>query len=309
MILSQYRFIKYATQILLLKNGQLVQNTEEINEYIENSSFFHEKNSINKESIDNEASHLSQESDIKENDLFESNFLNKAINDPNDDKNSEGKNTEIHNDLKISQKSLKNTIVKNEEIREEGEIKMRTFMIYIKGMGIIFFSLIVITITMMQFFRNFFDIWLKEYVNYNTLFLIDDNFKLTLIIIALITIFWSLMRAFCFAIANLRASKNIFVKLLHSIMYSKMVFFESNAIGRIINRFSGDTQAIDDRISFESNILLNNVFILTGSLIVIIMQNLFVFISKFHFIFVILCYILRRCGFYWSFVLFYTEKI
>jgi ABC-type multidrug transport system fused ATPase/permease subunit len=58
-----------------------------------------------------------------------------------------------------------------------------------------------------------------------------------------------------------------------------MAFFETNAIGRIINRFSGDTQAIDDRISFESNCLLNNVFILAGGLIVIILQNLYIFIS------------------------------
>jgi len=278
LVLSQYRFIKNATQVLLLKKGQLVQNNEEINEYIENSYIFHKKNSINSESIANEFSNkIPKRNNIKEDELFESNFLNKAINDPIHEKKSE-----ITNDLKNSDNENKKI---NEEKREEGSIKLGTFMIYIKGMGIIFFSLILITITMMQFCRNFFDIWLKEYVNFNTLFLIKDDFKLTLIIIAIFTIFWTLMRAFCFAIANLKASKNIFVKLLKSIMYSKMVFFESNAIGRIINRFSGDTQAIDDRISFESNILLNNIFILTGSLIVIIMQNLFVFISKFHFFF------------------------
>lgn len=64
-------------------------------------------------------------------------------------------------------------------------------------------------------------------------------------------------------------------------MYSKMGFFENNAVGRIINRFSGDTYAIDDRISFESNILLNNVFILGGSLVVIILQNVYVIICNF----------------------------
>jgi ABC-type multidrug transport system fused ATPase/permease subunit len=49
-----------------------------------------------------------------------------------------------------------------------------------------------------------------------------------------------------------------------------MVFFEKTSAGKLLNRFSGDTQAIDDGIPFNSNILYNNIFIILGSVIVII---------------------------------------
>lgn len=283
LILSQYRFIKYASQVVLLKNGELIQTGVDINDYIQNSSIFCEKDERpDKPSIElNLPLNYNKESDFFENSVIE------GDGDPSisPDVKCEERNTEVSEiKSKVLTDETKNTLsneknAENEEIREEGEIKVKTLMIYVLGMGLVFFCVILLTMAMMQICRNFFDIWLKEYVNYNTLFLFEDNFKLTMIIIAVFTIFWTLMRAFFFAIGNLRAAKNIFVKLLNSIMYSKMAFFETNAIGRIINRFSGDTQAIDDRISFESNCLLNNVFILAGGLIVIILQNLYIFIS------------------------------
>lgn len=293
LILSQYRFLKYATQIILLKDGELIKNNEEINEYLKNvtstlpSAGKSEENLLKLEEK-SEDLHFFH----KKNEFLEENFAERGINSPLSFSKAEENNntglTEERNAQKIkenssinNQETAKNSLVndeKNEEIREEGEIKLKTLMIYIIGMGAAFFFLIVLTMAMMQICRNFFDIWLKEYVNYNAIFLFEDNFRLTLICIAVFTIFWTLMRAFCFAIANLRASKNIFLQLLNSIIYSKMQFFENNAVGRIINRFSGDTQAIDDRISFESNILMNNIFILTGSLIVIVIQNIYVFI-------------------------------
>ena len=284
LILSQYRFIKYASQVLLLKNGELIQGAEDINEYIQNSTIFSDKDE--KSSKPSIALNLPLNYN-KDSDFFDSNIMETPVNcasPEGKELKQDERNTELSEmKAKINDETSKTQEKKegNEEIREEGEIKIRTLMIYILGMGLVFFCLILLTMTMMQLCRNFFDIWLKEYVNYNTLFLIQDDFKLTLILIAVFTIFWTFMRAICFAVGNLRASKNIFIKLLHSIMYSKMAFFETNAIGRIINRFSGDTQAIDDRISFESNCLLNNVFILTGSLVVIILQNIYVFISNF----------------------------
>ena len=317
LILSQYRFVKYATQILLLKQGTLIENKEEVSDFIVNSSSFNEKNHDTEK--EQPAENFNMRVLPKENDIFKSsNFDDKSINSPINYEKDDDVNTEMNSDEKklgLLNDETKITILsemknnQNEEIREEGEIKIKTLNVYIKGMGIIFFSLILFTITMMQVCKNFYDIWLKEYVNYNTIFLFDNNFQLTLIIIAIFTIFWTLIRAFSFAISNLKASKNIFIKLLHSIIYSKMSFFESNAIGRIINRFSGDTQAIDDRISFESNILLNNIFSLIGSMTVIIMQNVYVFISNFYSIIFYFNKILNRYHHYWDFVLFYSKSI
>lgn len=309
LILSQYRFIKYATQTFLLKNGELIQDSEELNEFILNSSLFPVKDA----GSEKKKNPLNLNCDIlsinKSDESFESNMIDPEINN-NKSQESNTEYSEVKKTNLLINDETKKSAVKNdnEEIREEGAIKLKTLMIYIKGMGLIFFTLILMTITMMQICRNFYDIWLKEYVNYNSLFLFEDNFQLTLIVIAVFTIFWTLMRSFCFAIANLRASKNIFIRLLNSVIYSKMGFFENNAIGRIINRFSGDTQAIDDRISFESNILVNNIFILAGSLIVIILQNIYVFISNIYCIFlkISLCF---RHYLYWNLFLFHSKII
>lgn len=62
----------------------------------------------------------------------------------------------------------------------------------------------------MQFFKNFFDIYLKYYANNNALFLFKNNFVLTLILLAVISTVFTLIRAFFFSYANLLSSKNIF---------------------------------------------------------------------------------------------------
>ena len=125
---------------------------------------------------------------------------------------------------------------------------------------------------MMQFSLNFYDIWLKEFASKNPIFLVKESFEITLIVVSAFVLVATLFRSFIFAVGNLRASKLIFTDLLQSVLYSKIKFFEKNDIGNIINRFSGDTNAIDINISFELNIFLKNLFTMIGSLIIIIIQ-------------------------------------
>ena len=126
--------------------------------------------------------------------------------------------------------------------------------------------------SMMQFSLNFYDIWLKEFASKNPIFLVKESFEITLIVVSAFVLVATLFRSFIFAVGNLRASKLIFTDLLQSVLYSKIKFFEKNDIGNIINRFSGDTNAIDINISFELNIFLKNLFTMIGSLIIIIIQ-------------------------------------
>ncbi|CAB4255585.1 similar to Saccharomyces cerevisiae YHL035C VMR1 Vacuolar membrane protein involved in multiple drug resistance and metal sensitivity [Maudiozyma barnettii] len=56
-------------------------------------------------------------------------------------------------------------------------------------------------------------------------------------------------RTFCNFLAGINASRRIFKKLLNKVLHSKLRFFDSTPIGRIMNRFSKDMEAIDQDLA------------------------------------------------------------
>jgi ABC-type multidrug transport system fused ATPase/permease subunit len=59
-----------------------------------------------------------------------------------------------------------------------------------------------------------------------------------------------------FLLSCAKASKLIHEKLLFRIMRSPMAFFDTNPMGRILNRFSSDIDVVDGQIPFQVNIFL-----------------------------------------------------
>ena len=100
-----------------------------------------------------------------------------------------------------------------------------------------------------------------------------DNYKYYLLIYGLIAFansFFSLFRAFSFAIANIRASIRIHEKLLDSVLRFRNSLFSTTPVGRIVNRFSSDVSVLDDDLPFMFNILLGQTFTAIGLLVVIL---------------------------------------
>uniref|UniRef100_A0A182YGV8 ABC-type xenobiotic transporter n=1 Tax=Anopheles stephensi TaxID=30069 RepID=A0A182YGV8_ANOST len=78
----------------------------------------------------------------------------------------------------------------------------------------------------------------------------------------------TLLRAFLFAYAGLKAAKCIHDRLLNSVLYTKLQFFDVVPLGRILNRFSSDVYTVDDTLPFIMNILLAQFFGLLGALLI-----------------------------------------
>ncbi|KAG0007560.1 Canalicular multispecific organic anion transporter 1, partial [Entomortierella chlamydospora] len=70
-------------------------------------------------------------------------------------------------------------------------------------------------------------------------------------------------------ICGLRASKVIYDRLLTRILRMPMSFFDTTPMGRIVNRFSSDIDAIDTRLPEEWNDLFAFISIIGGTLLVI----------------------------------------
>jgi ABC-type multidrug transport system fused ATPase/permease subunit len=76
-----------------------------------------------------------------------------------------------------------------------------------------------------------------------------------------------------FAASGLRAAKVIFSNLLYSVSETSLYFFESNPIGRLLNRFSADSYAIDVQFPFMMNIFIAHLVALIGSLLLILITQ------------------------------------
>ena len=161
-----------------------------------------------------------------------------------------------------------------EESKEYGNISSSVILVYWKSMGILTGLITIFSVLMMQLSRNTTDAWLAHWVSLET-----ASNKTTVDTKSYLEIYTSLgignsiltlVRSFLFAYAGIKAAKIIHDKLLRSVFYTTIQFFDTTPLGRILNRFSSDIFTIDDSLPFIFNILLAQLFGLLGSLAVTI---------------------------------------
>ena len=56
----------------------------------------------------------------------------------------------------------------------------------------------------------------------------------------------TLLSSFCFYLATLKASENLHDQMTKAVLKAPVLFFDTNPVGRILNRFSKDVGCIDD---------------------------------------------------------------
>ncbi|XP_046989951.1 ATP-binding cassette sub-family C member 10 isoform X2 [Schistocerca americana] len=174
-------------------------------------------------------------------------------------------------DLTVMSQNEEHTI--EEEERETGAVAWNVYASYWKAVGHFLAVAVLLSVTGMQTSRNLTDCWLGYWVtqasNNNVSTDQDQNFYLTVYgSLAASNLIFTLARAFLFAWGGIQAAVIIHRRLLNVIIRAKVSFFDTTPLGRILNRFSSDTYAVDDSLPFILNILLAQVFSLLGTLAV-----------------------------------------
>ncbi|EDW04066.1 ATP-binding cassette sub-family C member 10 [Drosophila grimshawi] len=181
--------------------------------------------------------------------------------------------------------------VLQEESREYGHLAGNVFSCYWRAVSSPLAVTVLVSVLLMQLTRNLSDAWLAHWVTETTLdgHTNDTTLQHQLIrpsmaanadthttgyylgIFAAIAITNSLVtlaRAFLFAYAGIKAAISMHEQLLKRVMFATFSFFDVTALGRIQNRFSSDTDTVDDSLPFTLNILLAQLVGLVGALCV-----------------------------------------
>ena len=104
----------------------------------------------------------------------------------------------------------------------------------------------------------------------------------------------TLISSFCFYLAALKASENLHDHMTKAVMKAPVLFFDTNPVGRILNRFSKDVGCMDDILPGEFLFAIQLCLYFFSATILILAVAMCGFLSPFTVLFIYLAkYYLR----------------
>ncbi|CAK5240113.1 unnamed protein product [Aphanomyces euteiches] len=155
------------------------------------------------------------------------------------------------------------------EERKEGRASSEVFFAYFNAMGgwpVV--TALLISQCIFQSLQIFSDLWLSAWTSSSSLVAPEEfhsRAQYNILVYASLALSSSIMVAFrsiTVSWAGLRASKQLFVNLCRALLGAPMRFFDTNPLGRILNRFSGDINKVDTSIPGCINSCLASIFFL-----------------------------------------------
>ncbi|KAK1945578.1 ABC transporter C family member 13 [Phytophthora citrophthora] len=159
-----------------------------------------------------------------------------------------------------------------EEHRESGVVGWHVWKAYSLDVGWALSVVILISVAAMQVSRNAMDWWIAVYTN-GKHSITPREFAMVLLYIAGANIVAVFSRSFLFAYGGLRAARATYNKLVRSVFAAPLRFFERTPTGRVLNRLSGDTYAVDESLPFIFNIFLKDAADVMGALVILFYGN------------------------------------
>lgn len=89
----------------------------------------------------------------------------------------------------------------------------------------------------------------------------------------IINLIASFIRSFSFAYGGIRCAEYIHNDLLKKLIVKPLLFFDQNPLGRIVNRINQDIWSVDDELPFQFNILIKQLYVVIGTISIIIISN------------------------------------
>ncbi|TMW69125.1 hypothetical protein Poli38472_001281 [Pythium oligandrum] len=142
-----------------------------------------------------------------------------------------------------------------DEVREDGRVAWDVYMSYLDALGGIsfgvFFTLVLISWLAFQVST---DLWLSHWTSMNPTsgHLVSVAYNVTVYsILGVGAALFGLLYSMTLAYAGVKAARTIFDSMTRSLLRAPLRFFDSNPIGRILNRYTEDISTIDFQLSFN----------------------------------------------------------
>jgi ATP-binding cassette, subfamily C (CFTR/MRP), member 4 len=237
LVTHQLQFVKHSDMIIALEKGRITENGHFLSILKSQSSFAETLRDFSNDQIEDE------------------NKLPKGESQPKED-------------LDIGDPSVKSNAFDNEE-SAKGTVPLSTYYRYFRsGSGLAMTICLFFAMILGQTLLVSADFWLAHFSSQNAATQRDPIYVSVFIGLAVLTFVIALGRAFLFFFVCIKSSRRLFMDMLMSVFNSPMSFFQANPHGRVMNRFSKDTNLMDETLPQVFFDLLQCVFITLGVLIV-----------------------------------------
>lgn len=177
------------------------------------------------------------------------------------------------------------------ETKQEGAVTLDTYVQYFKSLhslGASLFVVLLFAVTQVVFMLS--DVWLSYWCNEEEEYLTmsdtrnttnsnqgqEPNRDLYLGIYSVFVVcllFFTLLRTQLFFKLTIVASRKLHEKMFNALLRAPSYFFDTNSIGRILNRFSKDMGFVDDMMPFTYCDFLQTLFVVVGILALVASNN------------------------------------
>ncbi|KAH0649152.1 hypothetical protein KY290_035112 [Solanum tuberosum] len=255
LVTNQLHFLSQVDKIILVHDGMVKE--EGTFEYLSNNGILFQKLMENAGKMEEYTEEKENDDDDNDNDKSSKPVVNGEIN---------GVAKEVGKDKKEG----KSVLIKQEE-RETGVVSSNVLMRYKNALG---GSWVVLVLFMCYFLIEALRVgsstWLSFWTDQSSSTRYSAGFyNLIYSLLSLGQVMVTLMNSFWLITSSLYAAKMLHDAMLNSILRAPMVFFHTNPLGRIINRFAKDIGDIDRSVAPFVSMFLGQVFQLISTFVLI----------------------------------------